>query len=432
MSENGWDTNLSDPMSFDILLHKLHGSVTWARTETGRYVKLTQKGNDGKIILMTNETAVPLILYPGKKLEYIEPTLELLQLLKKSLTEVKCCFVVGYKFSDEHISKLFRYSASRNEDLIVFLISPSAHSIYFEKLKRHTDEDFKHGFMHENFTSKSFNITISTDLEGRVICLPYKFQVIFPWLLQYYEQLKKGREFDLRLRNSSGMLDPLVAHFYGEYMGEYTQTFNLIDCLFCFKECEYFDRIDTIIEERTNGWHSVISRVAEVDHARKYLLNIYDILLKRYFNHLTSQKANLSSDLLKAYLLVSPANVDINVKDYQVSLKLRVGDTWIEGYFGYTIFEHLEKKFQFYSHISEVSPQEILNPIGRGKSFFERWKDGPVSLDSYLEKFTISGSNDYVNITNHRGQLGTGTPANAQEHNRRIGQIILQIERGRL
>lgn len=88
-----------------------------------------------KIELHTNENAVPLILYPGKKLEYIEPTLEMLNILKKSLLNVKYCFIIGYAFKDEHILKLFLYAANKNLELVLFLISPSAHAIYYEKLK---------------------------------------------------------------------------------------------------------------------------------------------------------------------------------------------------------------------------------------------------------------------------------------------------------
>ena len=308
-----WNAELPNTKEFGVMLYKLHGSVNWARTESGKYVKLTQKNRSGRIELIDGEQAVPLILYPGKKLEYIEPTLELLQLLKKSLMKVNCCFAVGYKFGDEHISKLFRYSASRNEHLRVFLISPSAHSIYFNKLKRHTDDEFGHSFLHEDFTDGSFNTTVSTDLEGRVICLPYKFESIFPMLLDYYEQLKGGLAYDTVLSGFSGILEPLTR--YG--------SCRLIDCLYCYNKCEYYDRIDTIIEERAGGWDSVISKVAQVDHARYDLLKIYDIILKRYFNYFTSNQRQDALDLLQKYLVIKGTDIAIGAENYELKLKLK-------------------------------------------------------------------------------------------------------------
>jgi hypothetical protein len=417
-----WNTQLSDPNEFGVILHKLHGSVNWARTESGKVVKLPEKNKSGKIELFGGEKAVPLLLYPGKKLDYIEQTLDLLQLLKMALTEVKCCFVVGYKFGDEHIAKLFRYSGYRNEDLIVFVISPSAHSIYFDKLKRHRDDAFRHSFMHEDFTSDSFNTTVPTNLEGRVICLPYRFQLIFPSLLHYYDELRKGLLFDSIIGEKSSTIDPLTGHIYGH------NTFNLIDCLNCYKECEHFDRIDRIVEERKDGWDSIISRAAEVDHFRYRLLDIYDILLKRYFNYYNSNNRDSSLNLLMEYLRVKLENLSVEAKDYAVNLKFKVADTVIDGSFGYSIFVHLLDKFYIYSKIAENTATEVLDIINKGKTFFEKWKKGTINLKDYLERFTIHDSAENADITGHMDQLGTGTPEDAKEHNRLIAQIVLGIE----
>jgi SIR2-like domain len=52
----------------DILLYKLHGSVTWSRSEKGKYTRneIAIKNNDPQINIVTNEKEIPLILYPGK------------------------------------------------------------------------------------------------------------------------------------------------------------------------------------------------------------------------------------------------------------------------------------------------------------------------------------------------------------------------------
>lgn len=55
--------------------------------------------------------------------------------LKRQLDHAKFIFVVGYSFKDPHLARMFRYAAKRNHNLIVFLIGPDAHTIYYEVLK---------------------------------------------------------------------------------------------------------------------------------------------------------------------------------------------------------------------------------------------------------------------------------------------------------
>lgn len=419
-----WSPERIDPVEFDIILHKLHGSVSWTRTEGGRYVKLTQKTPDEKIILITGEKAVPLILYPGKKLEYIEPTLELLELLKKSLNQVKCCFAIGYKFGDDHIAKLFRYSASRNEDLIVFLISPSAYTIYYEKLKRHVDDEFAHGFMHESFSSKSFSTTLPTGLEGRVICLPYKFQNIFPSLLDYYENLKRGLHLESILSRIKGKLDPLTLY----------SDFNLIDCLECYLECEYFDRIEAIVDNRTNGWNSIIRRVAEIEHQRYRLHAIYAIFLKRFFNLSASAKSNKAKDLLTTYLTISQNSIKTEVKNYSVNLWFLISDIRIQGAFIFELFTKLEEKFNEYAKVADTVHHEILVMIQKAKGFFERWNNGQLSLEEYLELYVDKNSQEYEIICDLIGQQEFATTKEEADmiNDKGISDIIDQLEKKRL
>lgn len=56
------------------------------------------------------------------------------------------------------------------------------------------------------------------------------------------------------------------------------------------------------------------------------------------------------------------------MQDYQVKLKLKITDTQIDGYFGYTIFEHLETKFNHYSNIAENPAINVLDKIQRAKA----------------------------------------------------------------
>ena len=122
---------------------------------------------------------VPLISYPGRKLEYFEPLFDVLEELRKRLNDsnLKYIFVIGYSFRDDHIRRLFQYAAEKNHEFILFLISPSAHKIYQNNLKDYKDIDFIHSFTSKSF-AKSFNPVKTSSLSDRVICLPYKIENI--------------------------------------------------------------------------------------------------------------------------------------------------------------------------------------------------------------------------------------------------------------
>ena len=72
-----------------------------------------------------------------RKLEYVEPFLDLLFSLKEKLKKAKFVFVIGYSFRDKQIQKIFWNAAKINKDLVVILVSPSASDIYKSKLRKY-------------------------------------------------------------------------------------------------------------------------------------------------------------------------------------------------------------------------------------------------------------------------------------------------------
>jgi hypothetical protein len=223
----------------DVRLYKLHGSVTWYRSEEGDYESSRIMITDMKVKLATGQELVPFIVYPGRKLEYNEPTIDLLVELRRQLKSIKYLFVVGYSFKDNHIAKIFKYAAKANPNLVLVLISPAAHEIYYFILKRHTDEEFRHGFMHENF-SESFDTDLPSGLEKRVIRLPYKFEKIVHLLKdKYLDNLKKGEECEeLREEDLETTTDKQIAESRWH------------ECLIPYIECEYIDKVEEIIEKK--------------------------------------------------------------------------------------------------------------------------------------------------------------------------------------
>lgn len=125
---------------------------------------------ESKLKLITGEEAVNLMMYPMQKLDYPEPLLELLVLTKNLLVNnCKLLLIVGYSFRDDSIRRLILDAASKNSDLYIILIDKEPQSIYENRLK-YFDKENK----------------IPTPLMGKVICLPYKFEKVFPHIKNIY------------------------------------------------------------------------------------------------------------------------------------------------------------------------------------------------------------------------------------------------------
>jgi hypothetical protein len=138
---DGFFNNRWDPIRFanrdldwDLILYKLHGSITWWRDKRGRYTRNEIPIIDteqAQINVITGEKEVPLISYPGRKLEYFEFSFDLIVELKKRLNNpnLKYIFVVGYSFRDDHIRRLVQYASERNHEFIISYWSVSTSDI---------------------------------------------------------------------------------------------------------------------------------------------------------------------------------------------------------------------------------------------------------------------------------------------------------------
>ncbi len=159
-----WNPSVFDEPDIHVRLFKIHGSVTWYRTDRGRFVKITTVVKGSRVELFTKEQAELVMLYPAQKFEYVEPLFELTLQMKRELAQCRTLFVVGYSFRDEHIRRLFWDIAREYSDFYVVLIDPNARRIYDDRLILYDDGE------------------TPSSLAGRVVCLPYHFGKAFPSL----------------------------------------------------------------------------------------------------------------------------------------------------------------------------------------------------------------------------------------------------------
>lgn len=242
--EDGFDINWN-PETFnrrdaDIRLYKLHGSAIWYQSDRGTFLKLPVKNDIGEIQLISDEKAETLMLYPMQKWDYAEPLLELL-LYSKSITEshkriidaqlqgreivnpagyfdYKFLIIIGYSFRDEHIKRMVRDVARRNTHLYLIIVDPEAKTIY---------DEIKY------YDSK---LEIQSHLWHRVVCLPYKFEEIFPYLRnQFVDPLRRG-------------LVMMDSNQRSEYLGQ--SDINWKSCIYPLARAEFCEVVDDLIKSK--------------------------------------------------------------------------------------------------------------------------------------------------------------------------------------
>ena len=209
-----------------VCLYKLHGSITWYRSEQGDYTRSDIIVKNDKVFLLDGQQMIPLILYPGRKYSFFAPLLYNLLELQKTLRIAKYVVVVGYSFKDWYITKIFQDAAKENNELTLLLISPNAAKIYQDNLEAVDDPEISHGSAFRGF-SEDFDKQLASSLKGKVILLPYMFKTIFPSIRNYIDKLKKAQQLEKQLTE----IDEPNQYFHRSN-----------DCLKLFVECEHMER----------------------------------------------------------------------------------------------------------------------------------------------------------------------------------------------
>jgi NAD-dependent SIR2 family protein deacetylase len=258
-----WNPQVFERENVDIRLYKLHGSIIWYKSDRAGYIKLPVMTREASIELITGEKAESLMLYPMQKFDYAEPLLELLVRLRNVIQSCKVLIVVGYSFRDAHIKRVLLDVARKNTGLTLILVDPKASYIYLEKLK---------------YYDPSYS-QIRSSLDGKVVCLPYKFEEVLPNLKDHY------------LSNLQSGLSQYFTCMSGERRGT---KVDWVGCLKPLVNAEHTEKVQLLLESKIrdsdigNHWQLKVELLMKMSmnlaannqqaYAEKYLADLKDLL----------------------------------------------------------------------------------------------------------------------------------------------------------
>jgi hypothetical protein len=209
----------------DVKLYKLHGSVVWYIDENNDCSRFDVIGysRDEKLKLRskTGLALKPLTVFPGQKSEYLEPLIELQLMFRARLRNpvTRILIIVGYSFRDDYIRKIIWDAMKVNPELHIFLVDPNSHWIYENKLRFLDNEK-----------------TISSPIDGKVICLPYEFANITAILKdRYVNELENGLELERNPKEVEYEINP--------------RGFDKVNH---FVQCEFFSKVKSILTEEVD------------------------------------------------------------------------------------------------------------------------------------------------------------------------------------
>lgn len=94
----------------------------------------------------------------------------------------------------------------------------------------------------------------------------------------------------------------------------------------------------------------------------------------------------------------------------------------------------LEKQFEKYKKIAEADHGDVLMLIQKGKEFFERWREGTIPLEDYLEIYVDKNTPEYEFLRDLivQQQEFVNSKEEAELVNGGISHIMQHLESNRL
>jgi hypothetical protein len=408
---NGWNSKVFEELDEGVKLYKLHGSITWRRTEDGDYKLLPIVDPGEKVTLSSGRVGVPLILYPRKKLEYSEPIFDILQEVKNKFKLAKYIFVIGYAFKDIHITRLFQYAAKKNRKAIIFLVSPSAFDIYEKKLRYLEDKEFPKSFSAAKFTTTSFSRPLASKIVGRVICLPYKIETVFPLLKdRYLQNLIESEKLD----------------FIGPEDTRWTDQIKL------YLNCEHIEKVEEILENNV-GW----DKLGQVNWRVSFEFSLKGLLIRTFStNEKIARWKKIFNELMQHLSfdrLVFVPTLGMQTQSFPPHIELEFHMTGenivarvLADFLKETFIPITEEKIRLVGNeVRSRNLTEFLNRVRLFIEYLQLWVGDKMTFETY---YRIRADNYPEEIEALKIGVGNLKARPNDEMQRRVKEIVEQIE----
>jgi hypothetical protein len=370
-----------------------------------------------------------------RKWEYAEPLLENLLTLKNKLQSESCKYVivVGYSFRDDYIRDIFWDAARRNKELILILVDPNAFQIYSDKLEYYPDK-------------------IPSSLKGKVIPLPFKFELAFPDLkAEYLTNLKKGVNYLKQAKTK-------------ELIGEVPP--NWVDCLQPLANCQYLDKLDELINDKigfvkvSKETDGIIHRLTDVQlfnyGIKDNILLNQEIHFRRalalYINDRKEEGYQAFLYLAANVYLILYMKLSVEVMRNRIELRLNTSTSGgyhpaknlYELYYNFIIYEfssdsnlfpkgetadkffRMKKYFPLYEKISS-----LMDFVSRVSYYLSDWRDNAINFQQYIDLRKAAYPEETERIVQLYPQVESVINQQNPEHIviTQLREIVLKIER---
>jgi hypothetical protein len=329
--------------------------------------------------------------------------------LKKKLEKTKFLFVVGYSFRDDHIRRILWDAARKNKDLIVFLISPNSHKIYHDKIRDYETPGLPHAFS-SDFSSEDFDAATPSELAGRVICLPYKFENVFPLLKNHYlRNLKEGLVYESQMK-------------VRENKGEQT---DWTSCLRPFVECEHMEKVNDILSKIDWSQYQKMSWASALEISFKSLLSCLssqnNVEADRWLQKFSNCFDTFSVEKLRFEVMRGPQEIRLGFSLTETSYI--DAPRAIENI--QLLLDLCRQKASLIDNIKRKEIELIQEKIERFHNYLLLWKMGAISCDDYIKLRAQKYSQlvDNFKLENEKYQVNY-----SQEQHTKIASILKQIE----
>jgi hypothetical protein len=227
------------------------------------------------------------------------------------------------------------------------------------------------GISQDNTSNMGFKTTVDSDLKGRVICLPYKFENVVGQL--YHTYLKSLEEAE-----RCEELKRLEEHSNIE-MGKLTRW---DDCLTHYLECEHIEKLKQIIDQKL-GWNNLMKINYELGGK---------IIVKSFMNFLSYDKKRQGwFQKYIEHLPVSAQKIEVDMNESEhLYLKFKHPSEHPLG--SYNLFPFYESLLEIYDKhpifsngdVSKTEDSHGLN-LNQILKYLEVWKEN-IRLIDYPER----------------------------------------------